>query len=92
YDSDKEQGGGGVLVNADATEYYVGKVLQRQYGLAENIDGLREAYLRDTETTPAMETVAFLQNQKTRELHEKWQRNFVEKYDINVTPPPRPQQ
>lgn len=87
YDPKTEEGGVGVLVNADGTDYYVGKVLRRQYGLAENLEGLRESFLRDTDSAPAMQTVAVLQNQQARELHDKWQQKFMEKYNISVTPP-----
>lgn len=88
-DPETEKESLGVLVNADGTEYYVGKVLHRQYGQRETLEGLREAYLQETESTPAMQTVSYLQSQQARELQEKWQQEFMAKYNINVAPPPQ---
>ena len=72
-----------VLVNADATEYYVAKLVDREYGEGQSLESLREAFLNQA-GTPAMQLVAELVYQQNQELLQKWRQQFDEKFKITV--------
>ena len=81
----------GVLVNADASEYYVGRLLDRQYGEGDSLESLREAFLNQA-GTPALQTMSELIFQQNQELIQKWRQSFDEKYKIQVAQPQNGQQ
>ncbi len=72
-----------VLVNADATEYYVAKLVERQYGQGQSLESLQEAFLNQA-GTPAMQVVAELTYQQSQELLQKWRQQFDETFQIAV--------
>jgi hypothetical protein len=87
----EEVGDVGVLVNADATVYFVGKLIDRQYGEGNSIESLREAFLNQS-GTPALQTVNELVYQQNQELFQKWRQQFDEKYEIQLPLPEEPEE
>ncbi len=77
----------GVLMNADGTEYYVGKVFERKYGEGGDLASLRESFLIPTDT-PAHQTMNVLMNQQSQKLRQDWLVHFDKKYQVEVSPPP----
>lgn len=79
----EEPGDLAVLVNADATVYFVAKLVDREYGEGKSLESLREAFLSQA-GTPAMQLVSELVYQQNQEVFQKWRQQFDEKFKINV--------
>jgi hypothetical protein len=74
-----------VLVNADASEYYIARLIEREYGEGKSLESLQEAFLNQA-GTPAMQLVGQLVFRQEQELLRKWNTDFMEKYKIVVPP------
>lgn len=72
----------GVLVNADATAFYVAKVLNRRYGESASEQALLQTYLGETSASDAMRIMQALERRELNQLGQSWLENFNQKYQI----------